>query len=75
MLGGGFPTGRLTELCGEPGVGKTQFWYFNFFVIKCIYFWILEQFSFYLFLVILFIKQKCFVNSVIYFYVKGFCCI
>ncbi|KAG5450392.1 DNA repair protein rad51c, partial [Clonorchis sinensis] len=25
MLGGGFPTGRLTELCGEPGVGKTQF--------------------------------------------------
>ncbi|CAH8558984.1 unnamed protein product [Heterobilharzia americana] len=25
LLGGGFPTGRLTELCGEPGVGKTQF--------------------------------------------------
>ncbi|TGZ73582.1 hypothetical protein CRM22_001434 [Opisthorchis felineus] len=25
MLGGGFSTGRLTELCGEPGVGKTQF--------------------------------------------------
>ncbi|THD26561.1 DNA repair protein RAD51 like protein 3 [Fasciola hepatica] len=25
ILGGGFPTGRLTELCGQPGVGKTQF--------------------------------------------------
>ncbi|KAH8871936.1 DNA repair protein RAD51 like [Schistosoma japonicum] len=24
LLGGGFPTGRLTELCGEPGVGKTH---------------------------------------------------
>lgn len=25
MMGGGFPIGKLTELCGPPGVGKTQF--------------------------------------------------
>ena len=24
MLGGGFPTGHLSEVCGAPGVGKTQ---------------------------------------------------
>ncbi|CAM9193877.1 unnamed protein product [Lampetra fluviatilis] len=24
LLGGGFPTGAVTELCGAPGVGKTQ---------------------------------------------------
>ncbi|KAA3674121.1 RAD51-like protein 2 [Paragonimus westermani] len=24
ILGGGFPTMKLTEVCGEPGVGKTQ---------------------------------------------------
>ncbi|KAL3311323.1 DNA repair protein rad51c [Cichlidogyrus casuarinus] len=24
VLGGGFSQGRLTEICGEPGVGKTQ---------------------------------------------------
>ncbi|XP_075912755.1 DNA repair protein RAD51 homolog 3 isoform X2 [Petromyzon marinus] len=24
LLGGGFPTGAITELCGAPGVGKTQ---------------------------------------------------
>ncbi|XP_078741721.1 DNA repair protein RAD51 homolog 3-like [Lampetra fluviatilis] len=26
LLGGGFPTGAVTELCGAPGVGKTQIW-------------------------------------------------
>ncbi|CAM9511005.1 unnamed protein product [Choristocarpus tenellus] len=25
MLGGGVPRGELTEICGTPGVGKTQF--------------------------------------------------
>lgn len=25
MLGGGVPLGKITELCGAPGVGKTQF--------------------------------------------------
>ena len=25
MLGGGVPVGKITELCGAPGVGKTQF--------------------------------------------------
>ncbi|CDS40736.1 DNA repair protein RAD51 3 [Echinococcus multilocularis] len=25
LMGGGFPCGRITELCGQPGVGKTQF--------------------------------------------------
>ena len=24
MLGGGVPVGKITELCGVPGVGKTQ---------------------------------------------------
>ena len=27
MLGGGVPLGRITEICGVPGVGKTQFGY------------------------------------------------
>ena len=27
MLGGGVPLGRITEICGAPGVGKTQFRY------------------------------------------------
>ena len=26
MLGGGVPLGKITELCGAPGVGKTQIW-------------------------------------------------
>ena len=26
MLGGGVPLGKITELCGAPGVGKTQTW-------------------------------------------------
>ena len=25
MLGGGVPVGKITEICGAPGVGKTQF--------------------------------------------------
>lgn len=25
MLGGGIPLGKITEICGAPGVGKTQF--------------------------------------------------
>lgn len=25
-LGGGLPVGKTTELCGVPGVGKTQLW-------------------------------------------------
>ena len=25
-LGGGLPVGRLTEISGLPGAGKTQFW-------------------------------------------------
>lgn len=25
-LGGGAPLGKMTELCGVPGVGKTQLW-------------------------------------------------
>lgn len=25
-LGGGFPVGKTTEICGAPGVGKTQLW-------------------------------------------------
>ena len=27
MLGGGVPLGKITEICGAPGVGKTQFRY------------------------------------------------
>lgn len=26
-LGGGVPVGKTTEICGAPGVGKTQLWY------------------------------------------------
>lgn len=25
-LGGGIPVGKTTEVCGAPGVGKTQLW-------------------------------------------------
>lgn len=25
MIGGGIPIGKITELCGAPGMGKTQF--------------------------------------------------
>ena len=27
MLGGGIALGKITELCGAPGIGKTQFRY------------------------------------------------
>lgn len=26
VLGGGIPVGRTTEICGAPGIGKTQLW-------------------------------------------------
>lgn len=26
VLGGGVPVGKTTEICGAPGVGKTQLW-------------------------------------------------
>lgn len=26
ILGGGVPLGKITEICGPPGVGKTQLW-------------------------------------------------
>ena len=26
MLGGGVALGKVTEFCGAPGLGKTQFW-------------------------------------------------
>ena len=26
VLGGGIQLGRLTEICGVPGIGKTQLW-------------------------------------------------
>lgn len=26
MLGGGVPVGKTSEICGAPGVGKTQLW-------------------------------------------------
>jgi len=25
MVGGGIPVGKITEFCGAPGMGKTQF--------------------------------------------------
>ena len=25
MIGGGIPIGKITEICGAPGLGKTQF--------------------------------------------------
>ena len=34
MLGGGVPLGRITEICGAPGVGKTQFRYNNIYAIS-----------------------------------------
>lgn len=35
-LGGGVPVGKTTEICGAPGVGKTQLWYGRKWIIKCI---------------------------------------
>lgn len=35
-LGGGVPVGKTTEICGAPGVGKTQLWYGGKWIIKCI---------------------------------------
>lgn len=26
VLGGGVPVGKTTEICGVPGIGKTQLW-------------------------------------------------
>lgn len=26
MLGGGISLGKITEICGAPGIGKTQMW-------------------------------------------------
>ena len=26
MLGGGVPVCKITEICGSPGIGKTQLW-------------------------------------------------
>lgn len=26
LIGGGVPIGQITELCGVPGIGKTQLW-------------------------------------------------
>ena len=34
MLGGGVPLGKVTEFCGAPGLGKTQFRY-AFILIVC----------------------------------------
>lgn len=31
VLGGGVPVGKTTEICGAPGVGKTQLWYMKLF--------------------------------------------
>ena len=33
ILGGGVPLSKITEICGAPGIGKTQFRYGNFHVI------------------------------------------
>ena len=35
MLGGGVPLGKITEICGAPGVGKTQFRYTDIHVQPC----------------------------------------
>ena len=35
MLGGGVPLGKITEICGAPGVGKTQFRYVYMHVHAC----------------------------------------
>lgn len=33
-IGGGIRIGAITELVGQPGAGKTQFWYFGQFKAK-----------------------------------------
>lgn len=37
MLGGGIPLGKITEVCGPPGVGKTQIRYTWVFIV--LYHW------------------------------------
>jgi len=36
VLGGGVPVGKTTEICGAPGVGKTQLWYGRKQISKCV---------------------------------------
>lgn len=35
ILGGGVQLTKITEICGAPGVGKTQLWYFIFRLLLC----------------------------------------
>lgn len=35
ILGGGVQLTKITEICGAPGVGKTQLWYFTFKLFLC----------------------------------------
>lgn len=35
ILGGGVQLTKITEICGAPGVGKTQLWYSIFGLLLC----------------------------------------
>jgi len=35
ILGGGVQLTKITEICGAPGVGKTQLWYFIYRLLLC----------------------------------------